>query len=67
MNAHNPARGIDDKRAHRLARQGTLLEITVVLAQLGEVELVEQLERLPFEKRIDRLKQHLVELSAKKG
>ncbi len=60
-------RSIEEKRAHRLARQGILLEITVVLAQLGEVELVEQLERLPFEKRIDRLKTYLEELETKKG
>jgi len=57
-------RSIDDKRAHRLARQGTLLEITVVLAQLGEVELVEQLERLPFEKRIERLNKYLADAQA---
>jgi hypothetical protein len=61
------SRSIEEKRAHRLARQGTLLEITVVLAQMGEVELVEHLERLPFEKRIERLRSHIDELSAKKG
>jgi hypothetical protein len=60
-------RSIEEKRAHRLARQGTLLEITVVLAQLGEVELVEELERLPFEKRIERLESFLVEQKEKKG
>jgi hypothetical protein len=61
------SRSIEEKRAHRLARQGTLLEITVVLAQMGEVELVEHLERLPFEKRIERLRKHIDELAAKKG
>lgn len=60
-------RSIEEKRAYRLARQGTLLEITVVLAQLGEVELVEELERLPFEKRIERLESFIVEQKERKA
>jgi hypothetical protein len=65
---YDAARGsIDEKRGHRLARQGTLLEITVVLAQLGEVEVVEQLERLPFERRVERLEAFVASLKERKA
>ncbi len=47
------------KRAQRLARQGTMLDITIILAQLGELQLIEELERLPFDKRIDKLENYL--------
>ena len=47
------------KRGLRLSRQATILDITVVLAELGEAELVTQLEKLPFEHKIQRLEAYL--------
>jgi hypothetical protein len=60
--AYNKAAAIHDlaeKRGHRLARQGTLLEITVVLARLGETKFVEELERLAMEMKIEALASYL--------
>lgn len=47
------------KRGLRLSRQATILDITVVLAELGEADLVAQLEKLPFEHKIQKLEAHL--------
>jgi hypothetical protein len=47
------------KRGLRLSRQATILDITVVLAELGEADLVTQLEKLPFEHKIQRLEAYL--------
>jgi hypothetical protein len=44
--------GIDKKRA-RQERGEVMLEISVVLARLGEVGLVETLERLPFQRKVE--------------
>jgi hypothetical protein len=49
----------EEKKRLRQARQETLLQIQVVLAQLGEVDLIHELEKLPFERRIDRLAEFL--------
>lgn len=51
----------EEKKRLRQARQDTLLQINVVLAQLGEVDLIHEIEKLPFERRIDRLSQYLEE------
>ncbi len=51
----------EEKKRLRQARQDTLLQINVVLAQLGEVDLIHEIEKLPFERRIDRLAAFLVE------
>lgn len=51
----------EEKKRLRQARQDTLLQINVVLAQLGEVDLIHEIEKLPFERRIDRLASFLVE------
>jgi hypothetical protein len=51
----------EEKKRLRQARQDTLLQINVVLAQLGEVDLIHELEKLPFERRIERLSQFLIE------
>lgn len=51
----------DEKKRLRQARQDSLLQINVVLAQLGEVELIHEIEKLPFERRIDRLAAFLQE------
>ncbi len=51
----------EEKKRLRQARQDTLLQINVVLAQLGEVDLIHEIEKLPFERRIDRLEGYLAE------
>ena len=51
----------EEKKRLRQARQDTLLQINVVLAQLGEVDLIHELEKLPFERRIERLNVYLRE------
>lgn len=51
----------EEKKRLRQARQDTLLQINVVLAQLGEVDLIHEIEKLPFERRIDRLAAFLTE------
>jgi hypothetical protein len=43
------------KRELRKARADTLVEIATALAWLGEVEQVEEIERLPFEQKLARL------------
>jgi hypothetical protein len=47
------------KRELRNARQALLSEIQVVLARMGAVELVREVERLPFEKKIEAIDRHL--------
>ncbi len=49
----------EEKKRLRQARQDTLLQINVVLAQLGEVDLIHELEKLPFERRIERLSEYM--------
>jgi hypothetical protein len=51
----------EEKKRLRQARQETLLQIQVVLAQLGEVDFIHEIEKLPFERRIDRLTAYLDE------
>jgi hypothetical protein len=51
----------DQKKEMRRAREQTLLDIQVVLARLGEVERLAQLERLPFEKKLAHLESFLEE------
>ena len=45
---------IDKKRA-RQERGEVILEISVVLARLGEIGLVETLERFPFQRKVEAL------------
>jgi hypothetical protein len=49
------------KKELRKARAQTLLDIQVELARLGEVERLDQLERLPFEKKLAHLESFLEE------
>jgi hypothetical protein len=51
----------EKKKELRQARAQTLLDIQVALARLGEVERLEQLERLPFEKKLSHLESFLEE------
>jgi hypothetical protein len=52
---------VDQKKEMRKAREQTLLDIQVVLARLGEVDRLAQLERLPFEKKLAHLESFLEE------
>lgn len=54
----NPALA-DEKRGYRQARHLTALKLEVVLAEMGEIELVEQLQSLPFPTRIERLEEYI--------
>jgi hypothetical protein len=49
------------KRELRKARAQTLLDVQVLLARLGEVERLAEIERLPFEKKVTRLEEFLEE------
>jgi hypothetical protein len=50
-----------DKRRVRKERADTVLQINVLLARLGNVELVNELERLPFGKKVERIERYLAE------
>ena len=50
------ANGASDRKRHlRQARVDTLLQAKVVLARLGEVDLLSEIEKLPFQRKIERL------------
>jgi hypothetical protein len=49
----------EKKREARNARRASALAINVLLAQLGEVDLVEELERSPTERRIARVRSYV--------
>jgi len=49
------------KRQLRHAREQTLLAISALLARLGEIPLLERLEKLPFEQKLARLNSYLNE------
>jgi hypothetical protein len=49
------------KKTSREARSRTLLDIQVVLARLGEVERLKEIEKLPFEKKLAHLESFLEE------
>jgi hypothetical protein len=51
----------EEKRELRKMRAQTLLDIQVLLARLGEVERLAEIERLPFEKKVTRLEEFLEE------
>jgi hypothetical protein len=49
------------KKELRKAREQTMLDIQVILARLGEVDRLAQLERIPFEKKVMDLESFLEE------
>jgi len=51
----------EKKRTLRKARSQTLLDIQVVLARLGEVDRLAEIERLPFERKLAHLESFLEE------
>ena len=50
-----------DRRKLRKERSDLVLQINVLLARLGHVELVNELERLPFGKKVERIERYLAE------
>jgi zinc-ribbon domain/Helix-hairpin-helix domain len=48
-----------DKRRVRQEREETVLQLNVVLARLGEVELVKSLERAPFSRKVELVSSYL--------
>jgi hypothetical protein len=48
-----------EKREYRQERQSTALQINVLLAEMGELGLVNELQKLSFERRIQRIEQYL--------
>lgn len=48
-----------EKRDYRQQRQSCVLWINVLLAEVGELELVNELQKLSFERRIERLEEYL--------
>jgi len=55
------AQAAKDKRWLRTERERIFLEMTVVLARIGEVELLRRLERLPFERKVAELEVFLTD------
>ncbi|HMI84403.1 MAG TPA: helix-hairpin-helix domain-containing protein [Polyangiaceae bacterium] len=56
------------KKKHlRQARAVALLQVKVLLARLGEVDRLAQLERLPFERKIEQLEGYLQEANGQKA
>ena len=49
----------DAKRRAQRAREQTLAQASIVLAQLGELALIDQLEKLPFERKLSELERFL--------
>jgi hypothetical protein len=56
-----------DKKRFRQARAEALLQVKVLLARLGEVDRLSQIERLPFERKIEALEQYLRESKSKEA
>jgi hypothetical protein len=54
-----------EKKRLRGERTQTLLKLSVVLARLGEVELVDRIEKLPFERKIRALEGYIDESKGK--
>jgi hypothetical protein len=50
------------KKSLRKQRNATWLELQLVLARIGRIDLIETLEKLPFAKRVDMLVRYLAEI-----
>jgi hypothetical protein len=48
-----------EKRKYRQNRQACVLQINVVLAEMGELDLINEIQKLSFERRIQRLEEYL--------
>jgi hypothetical protein len=56
-----------EKREYRQQRQFCVLSINVLLAEIGEIDLVDELEKLSHERRIVRLEEYLASAPATVG
>lgn len=54
----NPALA-NEKRKFRQNRQACVLQINVVLAEMGELDLVNEIQKLSFDRRIQRLEEYI--------
>jgi hypothetical protein len=52
------------RREARKQRNDLVLKINLVLARLGEVDLVKELERLPFERKVESIEKYVEESKA---
>ncbi len=64
LRASEDANLSDQKRDYREQRQSCVLWINVLLAEVGEVDLVCELQKMSFERRIQRLEEYLASNSA---
>jgi hypothetical protein len=55
------------KKQLREERNDALLDIKIALARAGELDRLAELERLPFDRKIERLEEHLAEIVSKEG
>jgi hypothetical protein len=58
--AWTPAATAEKARLRR-ARHKTLMEISVILARIGEIALLQKLEKVPFDRKLDGLRVFLTE------
>jgi hypothetical protein len=54
--------GAEARKRHRRARQNAALRTNVLLAEMGQVHLVDEIQRLPFDGRIQRLRDFMASL-----
>jgi hypothetical protein len=47
------------KARHRRERQRTLMAISVILARMGEIALLQRLEKLPFDRKLEGLRKYI--------
>jgi hypothetical protein len=59
------AEATKDKQRLRQARHKTLMQISVLLARLGEVGRLHEIEKLPFERKLERLRTYLKDAQEK--
>ena len=64
VRASEDPKATTDKRDFREQRQACVLWINVLLAEVGEVDLVNELQKMSFERRIQRLEEYLASNAA---
>jgi hypothetical protein len=60
-------RSAAEKRRVRNERTDTVLKVNVMLARVGEVDLVGELEKLPFARKVDQLERFLKRVGQRKS
>src|SRR5262249_60869037 len=59
--------GAATKKQLREDRNDALFDIKIALARAGELDRLAELERLPFDRKIERLDDYLAEIVSKEG